>query len=97
MKGFILTIAILFSACGLFDSEEKDYVDCKWVSTVSSTLGPIAWVRRGESGPSGYFVMNDTYIWIHLFRDNKYMEAKKPDGSIFTQTFTGSNFSYAPL
>ena len=97
MKGFILAAAILFSACGLFAPKETDYINCKWVSTVHSSFGKIVWVRSGESGPTGYTVFNDSYSWIHLYKSDKYMDAKKPDGSIFTQTFEGTNFNYSEL
>ncbi len=88
-------------SCGILESEEseKDYVDCKWIGEYWSypVLEWTAWVRSGYTAPSKYtLVINDTYKWIHLYKNAKSAEMKKPNGEIFTYQFTGS-YSYGEL
>ena len=87
MRKIISLLFILLALCGCSedDSEQKDYIDCKWLKTQNTDeLDTIEIVYCVSDCPEGETVKNCS--WVHLYLDTQVVEYQHT-GSLPINTF----------
>ena len=87
MRKIILLLFILLALCGCSedDSEQKDYIDCKWLKTQNTDgLDITVIVYCVSDCPEGDTVKDCS--WVHLYLDTQVVEYQYT-GSLPINTF----------
>jgi len=87
MRKIILLLFILLAlnGCSEDDSEQKDYIDCKWLKTQNTDgLDTIEIVYCVSDCPEGDTVKDCS--WVHLYLDTQAVEYQHT-GSLPINTF----------
>ena len=87
MRKIILLLFILLALCGCSedDSEQKDYIDCKWLKTQNTDgLVTTVIVYCVSDCPEGDTVKDCS--WVHLYLDTQVVEYQYT-GSLPINTF----------
>ena len=90
MRKIILLLFILLAlnGCSEDDSEQKDYIDCKWLKTQNTDgLDTIEIVYCVSDCPEGETVKDCS--WVHLYLDIKVVYLDTNTGNVDILDLTG--------
>jgi hypothetical protein len=98
MKKYLLPILLIaFWSCEEEVAEPLPYIECKSISTKKPGLGWGSHVVIEYYDEAPYNPWNSGYEYLHLYKSDKYFDAGRTDGSVFTYDLTDVTYTYVPL